>query len=72
MRYRVEACICTNFVFVADTLETDDFYEVQEFIEQKCNDGYDCRLVDNEQGTSGWSYASEFYADLRMEQQEQM
>lgn len=72
MRYTVNSYICTNFAHLVDTLETDNFYEVQDFIEANCQRGYHCVLVDNEQGTSGWIYADDFMSDLRMEQCEQM
>ena len=76
MRYTVKSYICTNFAHLVDTLETDDFYEVQDFIETNCQQGYNCKLADNERDTVGWVYADdfadEFYADLRMEQCEQM
>ena len=72
MRYTVKSYICTNFAHLVDTLETDNFYEVQDFIEANCQKGYNCFLVDNERGTDGWAYADDFMSDLRMEQCEQM
>lgn len=77
-RYAVKACICTNFVGVIATLETDDFYEVQDFIWENCQKGLNCHLTDKERDESNWVYAESFnedtvdYADLHMEQQEQM
>lgn len=77
MRYRVKAYLCTNFASLATTLETDDFYEVQDFIEANCRLGYNCQLVDTLLGTEGWSYAVEYtdddlHEDLLLEQHEQM
>lgn len=79
MRYKVRAYLCTNFVGLIDDLETDDFYEAQDFVESNCRKGFNCELVDNELGTEGWFHADDFaedqddlFDDLLMEQREQM
>lgn len=87
MRYKVNAYLCTNFAGLMDSLETDDFYEVQDFIWENCQKGLNCELWDRETGNRNWAYADdftddtidpsglisdEFYADLLMEQHEQM
>lgn len=82
MRYRVCAYLCTNFAGLMDMLETDSFYEVQDFVLENCQKGYDCEVYDTEIGDRKWAYAEMFtetteetdklYADLRMEQTEQM
>ena len=94
MRYTVKAYLCTNFSGLMDSLETDIFDEVQDFIWENVQRGYNCELTDNERGETNWAYAddfdeetlnpedlirnskkrvaSDFYADLIMEQQEQM
>ena len=78
MKYTVKAYLCTNFAGLMDSLETDNFYEVQDFIWENCQKGYNCTLTDNEIGETNWAYADSFtedtidYADLLMEQQEQM
>lgn len=33
MKYTVKAYLCTNFAGLMDSLETDKFYEVQDFIQ---------------------------------------
>lgn len=77
-KYSVCAYLCTNFSGLMDSLETDNFYEVQDFIWGNCQKGYNCQLTDNETGETNWAYAESFteetidYADLLMEQQEQM
>lgn len=77
-RYVVKACLCTNFVGVVATLETDNFDEIQEFIWEQCQKGFNCELIDKEQNTRNWIYAESFteetelYEDLLMEQREQM
>lgn len=74
-KYTVKAYLCTNFAGLMDSLETDYFSEVEEFIWENTQKGYDCELIDNERGTRNWSYATEEfinYCDLLMEQQEQM
>ena len=86
MKYTVKAYLCTNFAGLMDSLETDNFYEVQDFIWENCQKGYNCELTDNETGESNFAYADDFnedtvemeirnntfYTDLLMEQQEQM
>ena len=78
MKYKVDAYLCTNFTGLMDRLETDNFYEVQDFIFENCQKGYNCELRDNESGETHIAYAESFteetidYADLLMEQQEQM
>ena len=82
MRYRVHAYLCTNFAGLMESLETDDFYEVQDFIWANCQRGYNCELWDTETGNRNWAYADDFtedteepdelIRDLRMEQCEQM
>ena len=94
MRYKVNAYLCTNFSGLMKSLETDNWDEVDDFIWENVQRGYNCELTDNELGTTNWAYAddfdeetlcaddlirnskkrtmSDFYADLLMEQQEQM
>lgn len=82
MRYRVCAYLCTNFAGLMESLETDDFYEVQDFIWANCQNGLNCELYDTETGNRNWAYAEDFtedteevdelIRDLRMEQCEQM
>lgn len=82
MRYKVKAYLCTNFSYLMDSLETDDFYEAQDFVWENCQKGFNCELVDNELGTEGWFHADDFtedtedvdelLRDLHMEQIAQM
>ena len=82
MRYTVNAYLCTNFAGVMDSLETDNFYEAQDFVWENCQKGFNCELVDNELGTEDWFHADDFteaieevdelLEDLRLEQCEQM
>ena len=82
MRYKVNAYLCTNFAGLMDSLETDDFYEVQDFVWENCQEGLNCELVDTETGERNFAYAESFtecteevdelFQDLRMEQCEQM
>jgi formylmethanofuran dehydrogenase subunit A len=75
MKYTVNAYLFTNFAGLMDSLETDNFYEVQDFVEENRQKGFNCKLVDNERGTEGWAYAendNDFYEDLFLEQCEQM
>lgn len=82
MRYQVKAYLCTNFSYLMDSLETDNFYEVQDFIWENCQKGFNCELWDTETGERGWAYADDFtedteevdelLEDLHMEQIAQM
>ncbi len=60
MRYKVNAYLCTNFAGLMDSLETDDFYEVQDFIWANCQKGYNCTVNDTERGTMDFAYADNF------------
>lgn len=82
MKYTVNAYFCTNFAGLMDSLETDNFYEVQDFIWKNCQEGLNCELIDNETGDRGFAYADDFtedtedvnelLEDLHLEQCEQM
>lgn len=78
MRYTANAYLCTNFAGLMDSIETDNFYEAQDFIWENCQKGYNCKLTVNETGETHWAYAESFneetidYEDLLREQQEQM
>ena len=60
MRYSVRAYLCTNFTGLMDSLETDSFYEVQDFIWENCQKGYNCTLTNNETGETNMVYADSF------------
>lgn len=60
MKYTVRAYLCTNFAGLMAELETDDFYEVQDFIWENCQKGYNCTLKDNESGETNVAYAESF------------
>ena len=60
MRYTVNAYLCTNFAGLMDSLETDDFYEVQDFVWANCQKGLNCELIDTERGERNWAYADDF------------
>lgn len=91
MRYLVCAYLCNNFVGLMDVLTTDNYDEVEDFIWENVQKGYNCEITDNETDSKNWAYADDFdeealnpedlirdhkknelYADLLMEQQEQM
>ena len=84
-RYVVKAYLCTNFSGLMDSIETDEFDEVQDFIFSNCQKGFNCELIDRKTGETNMAYADDFnddvemkvrntpfYADLLLEQQEQM
>lgn len=91
MQYTVKAYLCTNFAGLMDSLETDQWGEVEDFIWENVQRGYNCEITDNKTGSRNFAYADDFdeealnpedlirdhkkrtfYADLLMEQQEQM
>jgi hypothetical protein len=55
-KWTVDACFLTNFVFVIESVTTDVWYEVQDFIERHLEEGNPCRLTDNETGDVNWAY----------------
>lgn len=93
-RYVVKAYLCTNFSGLIATLKTDSWSEVEDFIWENVQRGYNCELTDKDTGNKNYAYADDFdeealnpvdllrvykkpsrkqfYADLLMEQQEQM
>lgn len=81
-KYIVNAYLCTNFCGLMASLETDNFYEVQDFIWEHCQNGMNCELIDVQTGERDWAYADDFtedteepdelIRDLRLEQCEQM
>ena len=96
MRFSVKAYLSPKFVGLKDSLETDDWNKVEEFIWSNCQQGLNCWFIDNTSPIfeGGEAFADRFnehtveveelidrysfmcapidYADLRMEQQEQM
>lgn len=93
MRFTIKAYLCTNFTGIMNDLVTDSWDEVEDFIWENIQQGYNCELTDNDTGNKNYAYAEDFceetpnpedllrvhkkpsnsfYADLRMEQLEQM
>ncbi len=82
MKYAANAYLCTNFAGLMESLETDDFSEVQDFVWKYCQNGLNCEVIDNETGdrclydadafTEYTEDTDELLRDLRMEQCEQM
>ena len=60
MKYTINAYLCTNFAGLMDSLETDFWFEVEEFIWDNCQMSLNCELIDNETGDSDWAYADDF------------
>lgn len=60
MKYTVNTYLCTNFVGLMDSLETDFWFEVEDFIWDNVQKGYNCELIDNETGSKNWAYADDF------------
>ena len=59
-RYTVGAYIHTNFSGLVATLETDNFSEVEDFIWENVQRGFNCQLTDKETGETNWAYADDF------------
>lgn len=62
-RYVVKAYFLTNFAGLMESLETDDFNEVEEFIWEHCQKGLNCELIDKERDEVKWAYAESFTED---------
>lgn len=60
MKYTVNAYLCTNFAGLMDSLETDFWFEVEDFIWDNIQKGLNCELIDNETGSRNWAYADDF------------
>lgn len=60
MKYTVIAYLCTNFSGLMDSLETDFWFEVEDFIWDNVQKGFNCELIDNETGSRNWAYADDF------------
>ena len=60
MRYTVRAYLCTNFAGLMASLHTDHWNEVEDFIWENVQKGYNCELTDNERGETNWAYADDF------------
>ena len=60
MKYTVNAYLCTNFAGLMDSLETDFWFEVEDFIWDNVQKGFNCELIDNETGSKNWAYADDF------------
>ena len=59
-KYTVSAYLCTNFTGLMCNLETDDFSEVEDFIWENVQRGYNCEITDNETGDLNWAYTEDF------------
>jgi hypothetical protein len=60
MHYTVKAYLCTNFAGLMDSLETDYWGEIEDFIWDNVQKGYNCEFTDNERGETHWVYADNF------------
>lgn len=60
MKYTVNAYLCTNFSGLMDSLETDFWFEVEDFIWDNVQKGFNCELIDNETDSRNWAYAEDF------------
>lgn len=59
-KYIVNAYLCTNFSGLMNSLETDLWNEVEDFVWDNVQQGYNCELTDNESGTLKFAYADDF------------
>ena len=59
-QYTVCAYLCTNFAGLMDSLETDLWFEVEDFIWENIQRGFNCEIIDNETGSRNWAYADDF------------
>ena len=59
-RYSVKAYLCTNFAGLMASLDTNLWNEVEDFIWENVQRGYNCELTDNVLETTKWAYADDF------------
>ena len=64
MKYTVNAYLCTNFAGLMDSLKTDFWFEVEDFIWDNIERGFNCMLIDNETGDINWAYSENFNGDV--------
>ena len=64
MRYTVNAYLCTNNPIKIDSLKTDFWFEVEDFIWDNIERGFNCMLIDNETGDINWAYSENFNGDV--------
>ena len=64
MRYAVSAQLCTNNPIKIDSLKTDFWFEVEDFIWDNIERGFNCMLIDNETGGINWAYSENFNGDV--------
>ena len=64
MRYAVSAYLCTNNPIKIDSLKTDFWFEVEDFIWDNIERGFNCMLIDNETGDINWAYSENFNGDV--------
>ena len=60
MRYTVKSYLCTNFAGLMNELETDSWNEVEDFIWENVQRGYNCELTDHDTGNKNYAYAEDF------------
>ena len=64
MRYTINAYLCTNNPIKIDSLKTDFWFEVEDFIWDNIEKGFNCMLIDNETGDINWAYSENFNGDV--------
>ena len=64
MKYTVNAYLCTNNPIKIDSLKTDFWFEVEDFIWDNVERGFNCMLIDNETGDTNWAYSENFNGDV--------
>lgn len=60
MKYTVKAYLCTNFSGLMDDFETDYWSEVEDFILENTQRGYNCEIIDNYNEETKFTYAEDF------------
>ena len=59
-KYTVKAYLNRNFIALMDMLDTDYWNKVEEFIWQKCQEGMNCTIVNNDIGFELYARAEDF------------
>ena len=59
-KYTVKVYLARNFVALMDMFDTDFWSKVEEFVWQKCQEGMNCIIVNNESGMTMYARAEDF------------
>lgn len=62
-KYTVKVYLARKFIALMDILDTNSWSEVEEFVWQKCQEGMNCIITNNELGIKMYARAEDFNED---------